>query len=140
MAGWGAAWHDRFMRFPARLVLMLFGLLTAAANPAAAQQEGRDNAAIQAVEALEAYAVYKMGMYDAARQRWEALAAKGNATAMVNLAAMASQGQGAPRDEAAARAWLRKAAELGDARAIEELSRMDAAVNPPAAQSAPPAR
>ncbi|HRJ62484.1 MAG TPA: SEL1-like repeat protein [Azospirillaceae bacterium] len=100
-----------------------------------AQQEGRDNAAIQAVEALEAYAVYKMGMYDLARQRWEALAAKGNATAMVNLAAMASQGQGGRRDEAAADMWLKKAADLGDARAIEELARRNAPVKTPAAPS-----
>lgn len=129
------------MHVPTRLVLMLIGLLTAAAAyPAAAQQEGRDNAAIQAVEALEAYAVYKMGMYDAARQRWEALAAKGNATAMVNLAAMADQGQGGPRDEAAAEMWLRKAADLGDARAVEELARRNTAVKPPAAPSAPSAK
>lgn len=129
------------MHAPARLAVIVLGLLTAAAaRPTAAQQEGRDNAAIQAVEALEAYAVYKMGMYDAARQRWEALAAKGNATAMVNLAAMASQGQGGPRDEAAAEMWLRKAADLGDPRAVEELARRNPAVKPPAAPSAPPAR
>lgn len=123
------------MLVPVRLVLMLFGLLTAAAHPAAAQQEGRDNAAVQAVEALEAYAVYKMGMYELARQRWEALAAKDNPTAMVNLAAMASQGQGGPRDEASAEMWLRKAADLGDARAIEELARRSAPAKPPAAPS-----
>lgn len=126
------------MHVPARLALMLLGLLTAAhpaARPAAAQQEGRDNAAVQAVEALEAYAVYKMGMYELARQRWEALATKDNPTAMVNLAAMASQGQGGPRDEAAAETWLRKAADLGDARAIEELARRSAPAKPPAAPS-----
>lgn len=130
------------MHAPARLAVIVLGLLTAAAaHPAAAQQEGRDNAAIQAVEALEAYAVYKMGMYELARQRWEALAAKHNATAMVNLAAMASQGQGGPRDEASAEMWLRKAADLGDARAIEELARRSAtANNPPAAPPAPPAK
>lgn len=120
-------------------VLVVAVLSCAAARPAAAQQEGRDNAAIQAVEALEAYAVYKMGMYDAARQRWEALAAKGNATAMVNLAAMSAQGQGGPRDETAAEMWLRKAADLGDPRAVEELARRNTAVKPPAAPSVPPA-
>lgn len=135
MVKWGAPWHASPMLVPTRLVLMLIGLLTGAAPPAAAQQEGRDNAAVQAVEALEAYAVYKMGMYDLARQRWEALAAKGNATAMVNLAAMASQGQGGWRDEAAAETWLRKAADLGDARAIEELARRNAPVKTPAAPS-----
>lgn len=140
MAGRGEAWHDKSMHVPARLVLLLFGMLTAAANPAAAQQEGRDNAAVQAVEALEAYAVYKMGMYELARQRWEGLAAKHNATAMVNLAAMASQGQGGPRDEAAAEMWLRKAADLGDARAIEELARRSAPAKPPAAPSGPSAK
>lgn len=122
-------------------LLLLAGFMSAVAPAsAAAQQEGRDSAATQAVEALEAYAVYKMGMYDLARQKWEALAAKGNATAMVNLAAMSAQGQGAPRDDAEARGWLSKAAALGDARATEELARMDAAVSPPAAPPAPPAR
>lgn len=123
------------------LALTLLAVVTCVAYPVAAQQEGRDSAAIEAVEALEAYAVYKMGMYDLARQRWEALAAKNNPTAMVNLAAMASQGQGGPRDEASAESWLRKAAALGDARAADELARLKAsAVKPPAAQSAPSAK
>lgn len=135
MAEWGEPWHASPMFASIRCAIALLTVLTCAAPPAAAQQEGRDNAAIQAVEALEAYAVYKMGMYDLARQRWEALAAKGNATAMVNLAAMSAQGQGGPRDEAAAEMWLKKAADLGDARAIEELARRNAPVKTPAAPS-----
>ena len=91
------------------------------AGPAHAQSETRDRASSEAVEGLEAYAVYKMGQYDLARERWEALAAKGNTTAMINLANMLTQGQGVARDPVAARAWTRKAAEHGDARAALDL-------------------
>lgn len=89
--------------------------------PALADLEGRDRQSAEAVGNLEAYAVYKMGQYDLARERWEALAAKGNTTAMINLSNMHAQGQGVPRDLAAARAWTRQAAERGDPRAQLEL-------------------
>jgi TPR repeat protein len=49
---------------------------------------------------------------------WEALAARNTTTAMVNLD---GQGQGVPRDPAAARAWTRRAADLGDSRAQLDL-------------------
>ncbi|WP_162937483.1 tetratricopeptide repeat protein [Indioceanicola profundi] len=104
--------------------IAMMGGVMALALPAVAAAQGfdtRDAASIQAVENLEAYAVYKMGQYDLARERWEALAAKGNTTAMINLSNMHAQGQGVPRDPAAARNWTRKAAELGDARAQLEL-------------------
>lgn len=80
-----------------------------------------DTVSRQAVDGLEAYAAYKMGRYVEARALWEALAAQGNTTAMVNLATLFEQGQGTPADRARALAWTRKAAEAGDARAMVSL-------------------
>lgn len=77
---------------------------------------GRDKASREAVESLEAYAVYKMGQYDEARTIWLSLASRNNPSAMINLANMSEQGQGVPRDLGKAAEWLRKAADLGDAR------------------------
>ncbi len=77
---------------------------------------GRDKASREAVESLEAYAVYKMGQYDEARKIWLSLASRNNPSAMINLANMSEQGQGVPRDLGQAAEWLRKAAELGDTR------------------------
>ena len=82
--------------------------------------EERDNAR-EAVANLEAYAEYKMGHYDAARKIWEGLAAKGNTTALINLANLFQQGQGVTEDQKQAMSLVRKAAELGDARAQYEL-------------------
>ncbi len=75
----------------------------------------------EAVTNLEAYAVYKMGRYDEAKAIWEGLAAKGNTTALINLANLFQQGQGVSEDQKQALDYVRQAAELGDARAQFEL-------------------
>lgn len=75
----------------------------------------------EAVTNLEAYAVYKMGQYDKAREIWEGLAAKGNTTAMINLANLFQQGQGVTEDQKKATAFVLQAAEAGDARAQYEI-------------------
>jgi TPR repeat protein len=110
------------MRAPLAIALLGFVL---AAHALAQEQEGggfgRDRASVDAVGNLEAYAAYKMAQYDRARELWLALAQGGNTTAMINLANLYAQGQGVPRDPAAAAAWTRKAAELGDSRAQLEL-------------------
>lgn len=77
----------------------------------------RDQASVDAVESLNAYAAYKLGDYETARERWLALAERGNTSAMINLANLHEQGQGVPRDLAKAVAWLTQGAELGDSRA-----------------------
>ena len=77
---------------------------------------GRDKASREAVESLEAYAVYKMGQYEEALTIWLSLASRNNPSAMINLANMAEQGQGTPRDLKKAAEWLRKAANLNDVR------------------------
>ncbi|EKV31818.1 hypothetical protein C882_3569 [Caenispirillum salinarum AK4] len=104
-----------------RLAVSLIVLMTAAAPVLADDFGAEDTVSRQAVAGLEAYAAYKMGDYDTARALWEDLAAKGNTTAMVNLANLFEQGQGAPADRAAALEWTRKAAEAGDPRAMVSL-------------------
>lgn len=77
----------------------------------------RDQSSVEAVESLNAYAAYKLGNYEEAREARLALADKGNTSAMVNLANMYEQGQGVEEDPVAAVEWLEKAADLGDSRA-----------------------
>lgn len=115
--------------FPGRWFgLALFGLACTAATGLAQEQEQEpeqeqtpfgqpDRASIEAVKSLEAYAAYKLGDYETARQRWLPLAEGGNTSAMINLANLYEQGQGVARDYAAAAAWLVKAAERDDPRA-----------------------
>lgn len=91
--------------------------LGAQATAASAQLAQRDRQSLEAIAALEAYAAQKSGDFATARARWEALAARGNTTAMINLANMLAQGQGGPADLVTALAWTRRAAEAGDARA-----------------------
>jgi len=69
----------------------------------------------EAVEALEAYAVYKMALYDEAFERFLALAEKGNQQGMLNLAGMLAAGLGTERDLAAAFKWYRQSAQAGSA-------------------------
>ena len=77
----------------------------------------RDQASVEAVESLNAYAAFKLGNYEEARKAWLQLADKGNTSAMINLANMYEMGQGVPQDPTVAVAWLEKAAALEDARA-----------------------
>lgn len=75
---------------------------------------GVDASVADAVANLNAYAAYKSGDYAQARKLWRALAARGNTTAMNNLANMFDQGQGTARNSEVSVRWLRKAAEAGD--------------------------
>lgn len=111
--------HSRRHRSALRTTLVV-GASALALLPGGAWSEERDTAR-DAVTNLEAYAVYKMGQYDKAREIWEALAAKGNTTALINLANLFQQGQGVTEDQKKALALVEKAAELGDARAQYEL-------------------
>jgi TPR repeat protein len=74
-----------------------------------------DLAAREAVEALEAYAVYKMAQYPEAFERFLALAQKDNIQGMLNVANMLQAGLGTARDEGAAFEWYRQAADHGSA-------------------------
>jgi TPR repeat protein len=66
------------------------------------------------VNALKAYAVFKMGQYEKAHKMWLVLAEDGNATAMNNIANLYEQGLGVERNLITAADWLRKSAETGN--------------------------
>jgi uncharacterized protein len=102
----------------AAAAITLAASLLPANPPALAQQRSNHK---EAVKNLKAYAAYKAGEYDTARQMWEELAAIGNTTALVNLANLFQQGQGVTEDQKRAMSYVIKAAELGDARAQYEL-------------------
>lgn len=102
----------------AAAALMQASLFLPVAPSALAQQRSNHK---EAVKNLKAYAAYKAGEYDTARRMWEELAAKGNTTALVNLANLFQQGQGVTEDQKRAMSYVIKAAELGDARAQYEL-------------------
>lgn len=80
-----------------------------------------DTNSVEAVESLKAYAAYKSGDYETAKERWLSLAERGNTSAMLNLANMYDQGQGVRQDPAAGLVWLERAAALEDARAQLQL-------------------
>ncbi len=103
-----------------RLICMSFLLLSIAFALRPAPAQATDGSA-GAVTNLKAYAAYKAGDYDKARTIWEGLAAKGNTTALINLANMFQQGQGVGEDQKRALALVTQAAELGDKRAQYEL-------------------
>jgi TPR repeat protein len=88
---------------------VLIGLALLAAPPTYADKSARE-----AVEALEAYAVYKMAMYEDAFSRFMALAQKGNHQGMLNVAGMLAAGQGTTRDLEAAFSWYQQLAAGGN--------------------------
>ena len=79
-----------------------------------------DNAS-DAVESLHAYAKFKAGEYQQAREIWQRLADRGNTTALINLANLFQQGMGVEPNPKQALDLIRQAAALGDARAQYEL-------------------
>ncbi|MFO8140569.1 MAG: sel1 repeat family protein [Marinobacter sp.] len=75
------------------------------------------------IRTLEAYAVYKMGQYDQAFERYLALAEDGNRQGMLNVANMYSEGKGVAQSDSKAFGWYRSAAEVGDRIAMEQVAR-----------------
>lgn len=105
-----------------RLPLALATLLVASAATAAAPADDA-TVARQMIQALDAYAVYKMGHFEEAYRRYRALAEAGNHQGMLNLANMLAAGEGTAADPAEALAWYRRAAEDGSAIGMYELAR-----------------
>jgi len=93
-----------------RKALLLISLLICLAPKSWADKSARE-----AVEALEAYAVYKMAMYEDAFSRFMALANKGNHQGMLNVAGMLAAGQGTAQDLHAAFNCYHKSASAGSA-------------------------
>jgi hypothetical protein len=74
------------------------------------------------IRTLEAYAVYKMGQYDLAFERYLALAEDGNRQGMLNVANMYSEGKGVAQSDSKAFSWYLRAAEVGDRIAMEHVA------------------
>ena len=72
------------------------------------------------IRVLEAYAVYKMGQYDLAFERYMALAKDGNRQGMLNVANMYAAGKGVEKSDTNAFQWYLRLAESGDRIGMEE--------------------
>jgi TPR repeat protein len=94
-------------------ILLVFACQSVIADTAYDKSETVDN--------IQAYAFFKAGNYVAAKELWESLAARGNTTAMINLANLFQQGIGVDEDDQQALKFITQAAEKGDARAQYEL-------------------
>jgi TPR repeat protein len=79
--------------------LFILPSVSPAQMPGATPFGQQDPVARDAVVNLKAYAEYKMGHYDNAREIWEGLAASGNTTALINLSNLFSQGGGVTADQ-----------------------------------------
>lgn len=79
-----------------------------------APQSWADKNSREAVEALEAYAVYKMAIYDEAFERFMSLAKRGNHQGMLNVAGMLAAGLGTDQNLVAAFGWYLKSATEGN--------------------------
>ncbi|HEV8078742.1 MAG TPA: sel1 repeat family protein [Marinobacter sp.] len=90
--------------------------LTTQAQPA----DDQTRVARDMIRVLEAYAVYKMGQYDLAFERYKALAEDGNRQGMLNVANMYAEGKGVERSDANAFQWYLRLAESGDRIGMEE--------------------
>jgi TPR repeat protein len=101
--------------------LFILPSVSPAQMPGATPFGQQDPVARDAVVNLKAYAEYKMGHYDNAREIWEGLAASGNTTALINLSNLFSQGGGVTADQKKAYGYTLKAAELGDPRAQHDV-------------------
>ena len=78
------------------------------------ESEQQMGVAREMVKVLEAYAVYKMGQYGLAFERYQALAESGSHQGMYNLANMYANGLGVEESDAKAFEWYLKGAEAGD--------------------------
>lgn len=112
----------RLVRNPPSLLFGLLCLLSFSPMGQAAEQDSQLNIAREMVKVLEAYAVYKMGQYDLAFERYTELAESGSTTGMYNLANMYSDGLGVDQDPQKAFHWYLKAAEAGNVLSMHEVA------------------
>ncbi len=75
------------------------------------------------IEAYEAYALQKTGQHDRAFAAWMALAQKGNAHGILNVANAYLDGKGVEKDPAEAVRWYRRGAAQGDPHCLYHLAR-----------------
>lgn len=106
--------------------LLLGALLWTGLSPqlnAAPNDGDQQRVAREMIQVLEAYAVYKMGEFEQAFERYQALAEAGNHQGMLNLGNMYAAGLGTEVDLRKAWHWYRQAAESGDAIGMYEVAR-----------------
>lgn len=113
-------------RFPLSSLTLLLAVVGLCVAPLLGVAQSSDFTASHQVERdavsnLEAYAAFKLGDKEEARRIWTRLAERGNTTAMWNLSHLLEQQTGDPKALQEAFALVRKAAELGDARAQYQL-------------------
>ena len=100
--------------------LAQFEAALAPASLATSNGDDQNRIARDMVSVLKAYAVYKMGQFDEAFDRYKVIAESGNTQGMLNLANMYAAGEGTEQDHEKALHWYRKAAEAGDANGMFE--------------------
>lgn len=103
--------------FLPRTCALGLGLLLAGAAAQAQDSDRSDWLRNPAMGNYKAYAEFKMAHYAAAREVWETLASVGNGDALFNLAILAEDGLGEPRDMARAEQLYRSAAQVGNFKA-----------------------
>jgi hypothetical protein len=108
---------------PLRFPLLLATALLAAPLSAAPNDGDQERVAREMIQVLEAYAVYKMGEFDEALERYQALADAGNHQGMLNLGNMYAAGLGTKADLEKALFWYQQAADSGDAIGMYEVAR-----------------
>ena len=100
----------------ALVVLIALAPSTTQAQPA----DDQTRVARDMIRVLEAYAVYKMGQYDLAFERYIVLAEDGNRQGMLNVANMYAAGKGVEQSHTNAFQWYLRLAESGDQFGMEE--------------------
>ncbi|AKO53464.1 hypothetical protein ABA45_14425 [Marinobacter psychrophilus] len=103
----------------ALVVLIALVPTTTQAQPA----DDQTRVARDMIRVLEAYAVYKMGQYDLAFERYMTLAKDGNRQGILNVANMYAAGKGVEQSDTNAFQWYLKLAESGDRFGIEETAK-----------------
>jgi tetratricopeptide (TPR) repeat protein len=103
------------------LVNVLLGTLLS--TPLSAGDDEQTRIAREMIQVLDAYAVYKMGDFDEAFERYRQLAEAGNRQGMLNLGNMYAAGLGSAADLEQALAWYQRAADAGDAIGMYEVAR-----------------
>ena len=93
--------------------LAVLGLFCQALGSQAQDSQAQDWLRNPAMGNYKAYAEFKMAHYDEARHIWETLAGLGNADALFNLAILAEDGLGEPKDMKKAEALYVAAANAG---------------------------
>jgi TPR repeat protein len=102
--------------------IILTVLVTLAPQASAVASEDQSRVAQDIIRTLEAYAVYKMGQYDLAFERYLGLAEDGSLQGMLNVANMYSIGKGIEQSDSKALSWYQKSAEAGNRFAMQQVA------------------